>query len=104
MTTPNRNQSRAAILTDAEIPTLAREHHHRHAAAAIGGSGAGLSGRFHDRKRTAPGSETRPTCHRADGGKRLHDPGQHRTNEATMPRRNKGARLWLRPEARKNGK
>src|SRR5262249_23111392 len=41
---------------------------------------------------------------RADGGKRLHNLGQYRTNEATMPRRNKSARLWLRPEATKKGK
>src|SRR5262249_3405155 len=80
------------------------EHHLRHTAQVGGSGGAGLSGWLDDRKRAAPGSETRPTCHRADGGKRLHDLGQNRTNEATMPPRRKSARLWLRPEATKNGR
>ena len=42
-------------LTDAEILTLAREHHCRYATAVIGSGRAGLSGWLHDHKRTAPG-------------------------------------------------
>jgi hypothetical protein len=50
--------------------------------------------------KVTPRGRPGPACDRANRGQGVHDARRHRTDEGAMPRRSKGARLWLQPAVR----